>query len=200
MVETGEYKLGGMMPQLSFAHAEFAAKKKALPAAKSSSRAWRKSSPGRGCSPRDRPLRSGGQTRPARPSVWPKRCASDFSNNGMASPMRCSKTPLTTATLSRVLRGLIWPPKGVPHATTLLNFCLTCRKRTTCAKASSPPSMPTSPRGLRPLREGTLVDATSIAAPASTKNQERQRDPEMHQTKKGNQWYFWNPGSHRGRS
>ena len=40
------------------------------------------------------------------------------------------------------------------------------------------------------LREGTLVDATLIAAPPSTKNKEKQRDPEMHQTKKGNQWYF----------
>ena len=44
-------------------------------------------------------------------------------------------------------------------------------------------------RGLL-LREGTLVDATLIAAPPSTKNQAKQRDPEMHQTKKGNQWYF----------
>src|SRR4029077_9724014 len=44
-------------------------------------------------------------------------------------------------------------------------------------------------RGLL-LREGTLVDATLIAAPASTKNQEKQLDPQMHQTKKGNQWYF----------
>jgi IS5 family transposase len=34
------------------------------------------------------------------------------------------------------------------------------------------------------------VDATIIAAPSSTKNAEGQRDPEMHQTKKGNQWYF----------
>ncbi|MEO5959346.1 MAG: IS5 family transposase, partial [Opitutaceae bacterium] len=44
-------------------------------------------------------------------------------------------------------------------------------------------------RGLL-LREGTLVDATLIAAPSSTKNEQRARDPEMHQTKKGNQWYF----------
>jgi IS5 family transposase len=35
-----------------------------------------------------------------------------------------------------------------------------------------------------------LVDATLIAAPSSTKNAKKQRDPEMHQTKKGNQWYF----------
>ncbi|MDP3873240.1 MAG: IS5 family transposase [Methyloversatilis sp.] len=40
------------------------------------------------------------------------------------------------------------------------------------------------------LREGTIVDATLIAAPPSTKNKERERDADMHQTKKGNQWYF----------
>jgi IS5 family transposase len=44
-------------------------------------------------------------------------------------------------------------------------------------------------RGLR-LAKGTIVDATIIAAPSSTKNAEGERDPEMHQTKKGNQWYF----------
>lgn len=40
------------------------------------------------------------------------------------------------------------------------------------------------------LRSGTLVDATLIAAPSSTKNREKKRDPEMRQTKKGQQWYF----------
>ena len=40
------------------------------------------------------------------------------------------------------------------------------------------------------LKEGTAVDATLIAAPSSTKNGTGTRDPEMHQTKKGNQWYF----------
>jgi len=40
------------------------------------------------------------------------------------------------------------------------------------------------------MRRGTIVDATLIAAPSSTKNREGKRDPEMHQTKKGNQWYF----------
>lgn len=44
-------------------------------------------------------------------------------------------------------------------------------------------------RGLL-LREGTVVDASIIAAPSSTKNQTGQRDPEMHQTRKGKQWYF----------
>lgn len=40
------------------------------------------------------------------------------------------------------------------------------------------------------LREGTVVDATLIAAPSSTKNRDRARDPQMQQTKKGNQWHF----------
>ena len=40
------------------------------------------------------------------------------------------------------------------------------------------------------LKTGTVVDATLIAAPSSTKNSRGERDPEMHQTKKGNQWHF----------
>jgi IS5 family transposase len=44
-------------------------------------------------------------------------------------------------------------------------------------------------RGLR-IASGTIVDATIINAPSSTKNKDKVRDPDMHQTKKGNQWYF----------
>lgn len=44
-------------------------------------------------------------------------------------------------------------------------------------------------KGLK-VSTGTIVDATIINAPSSTKNQSKARDPEMHQTKKGNQWYF----------
>jgi transposase, IS5 family len=44
-------------------------------------------------------------------------------------------------------------------------------------------------RGVR-ISTGTIVDATIIHAPSSTKNREQRRDPEMHQTRKGNQWYF----------
>ena len=40
------------------------------------------------------------------------------------------------------------------------------------------------------LKEGTVVDASIIAAPSSTKNEDGRRDAQMHQTKKGNQWYF----------
>ena len=44
-------------------------------------------------------------------------------------------------------------------------------------------------RGLR-LREGTIVDASIIEAPASTKNRAGERDPDMHQVKKGKEWHF----------
>jgi IS5 family transposase len=44
-------------------------------------------------------------------------------------------------------------------------------------------------QGVR-ITTGTIVDATIIHAPSSTKNREQKRDPEMHQTKKGKQWYF----------
>lgn len=40
------------------------------------------------------------------------------------------------------------------------------------------------------LSQGTIVDATILGAPSSTKNKDKARDPDMHQTKKGNQWYF----------
>ena len=40
------------------------------------------------------------------------------------------------------------------------------------------------------LREGTILDTTLIAAPPSTKNRDRQRDPQMTSSKKGNQWHF----------
>jgi IS5 family transposase len=44
-------------------------------------------------------------------------------------------------------------------------------------------------KGLK-MATGTIVGATIISAPSSTKNAGKPRDPEMHQTKKGNQWYF----------
>ena len=44
-------------------------------------------------------------------------------------------------------------------------------------------------QGLK-LREGTIVDATIIGAPSSTKNRTGEREPEMHQARKGNEWYF----------
>ncbi len=78
---------------------------------------------------------------------------------------------------------------GVPDATTLLKFRRLLETHDLCKGLFSAINADLTARGLL-LREGTLVDATLIAAPSSTKNQEKKRDPERHQTKKGNQWYF----------
>ena len=79
--------------------------------------------------------------------------------------------------------------EGVPDATTLLKFRRLLETHDLCQGLFTAINADLTARGLL-LREGTMVDATLIAAPPSTKNKERQRDPEMHQTKKGNQWYF----------
>ena len=93
---------------------------------------------------------------------------------------------------SQALRGFAridLQAEGVPDATTLLKFRRLLETHDLCKGLFTAINADLTARGLL-LREGTLVDATLIAAPSSTKNQEKQRDPEMHQTKKGNQWYF----------
>ena len=79
--------------------------------------------------------------------------------------------------------------EGVPDATTLLKFRRLLETHDLCPGLFAASNADLTARGLL-LREGTLVDATLIAAPSSTKNQKKERDPEMHQTKKGHQWYF----------
>ena len=78
---------------------------------------------------------------------------------------------------------------GVPDATTLLKFRRLLETHDLCKGLFTAINADLSARGLM-MRAGTLVDATLIAAPPSTKNKEKKRDPEMHQTRKGNQWYF----------
>jgi IS5 family transposase len=85
--------------------------------------------------------------------------------------------------------GIELAAEGVPDATTLLKFRRLLEAHDLCKALFTAINADLAARGLL-LREGTLVDATLIAAPSSTKNQQKQRDPEMHQTKKGNQWYF----------
>jgi len=62
-------------------------------------------------------------------------------------------------------------------------------RRSTWEKILGTVNLHLQARGVR-ITTGTIVDATILHAPTSTKNREQQRDPEMHQTKKGNQWYF----------
>jgi len=77
----------------------------------------------------------------------------------------------------------------VPDETTILHFRHLLEKYELTKKIFEKTKRYLSEKGLL-LKEGTIVDATIINAPTSTKNQSNTRDKEMHQTKKGNQWYF----------
>jgi IS5 family transposase len=78
---------------------------------------------------------------------------------------------------------------ALPDETTILNFRHLLERHQLTAALMNAITDYLEQRGLL-LRGGTLVDATLIHAPPSTKNRARKRDPEMHQTKKGKQWYF----------
>ena len=77
----------------------------------------------------------------------------------------------------------------VPDATTLLKFRHWLERHELTRVLFEEVGTVLEERGLL-MRQGTIVDATIIAAPPSTKNKSKSRDPEMHQTKKGNQWHF----------
>ena len=93
---------------------------------------------------------------------------------------------------SQAMRGFVGADlgvEGVPDATTLLRFRPLLERHELTRGLLDEVNAHLTERGLL-LRAGTLVDAPISAAPSSTKNRRRERDPEMHQTKKGNQWPF----------
>jgi len=77
----------------------------------------------------------------------------------------------------------------VPDETTILNFRHLLERHDLGKPLFDRVNEHLASRGLK-VAGGTIVDATIIAAPSSTKNEAKARDPEMHQTRKGQQWYF----------
>ena len=77
----------------------------------------------------------------------------------------------------------------LPDERTILRFRHLLEKHELAPRVLAAINATLAQQGLM-LKTGTVVDATIIAAPSSTKNNQGQRDPEMHQTKKGNQWHF----------
>ncbi len=77
----------------------------------------------------------------------------------------------------------------IPDETTILNFRHLLEEYQLAPEILGRVNAYLARKGLL-LKRGSIVDATIIAAPSSTKNADGERDPEMHQTKKGNQWYF----------
>jgi len=89
----------------------------------------------------------------------------------------------------RRFMGLDFAVEQVPDATTLLHFRHLLEKHKLGEKLFEAQNEIFDEQGWI-MRGGTIVDATIIAAPSSTKNASGTRDPQMRQTKKGNQWYF----------
>jgi IS5 family transposase len=79
--------------------------------------------------------------------------------------------------------------ESAPDATTLLKFRRLLEENDLTRRVFDEIKAHLASKGLS-MREGTIVDATLIAAPSSTKNKDGARDPEMHQSKKGNDWHF----------
>lgn len=78
---------------------------------------------------------------------------------------------------------------AIPDETTILNFRHLLEENDLAEDMLRQVNALLARKGLM-LKRGSIVDATIIAAPSSTKNSTGERDPEMHQTQKGNQWYF----------
>jgi IS5 family transposase len=77
----------------------------------------------------------------------------------------------------------------VPDETTILNFRHLLERHGLGKAVFERVNTYLASRGVK-VAGGTIVDATILAAPSSTKNRDKARDPEMHQTRKGRQWYF----------
>jgi IS5 family transposase len=76
-----------------------------------------------------------------------------------------------------------------PDETTVLRFRHLLEKHNLCGAMLDVVNLHLEAKGIR-IATGTIVDATIIHAPSSTKNAKKERDPAMHQTRKGKQWYF----------
>jgi IS5 family transposase len=93
---------------------------------------------------------------------------------------------------SAVMRSFVGIDLGrepVPDETTVCKFRHLLEEHRLGGQMLEAVNLHLQHQGVR-ITTGTIVDATIIHAPTSTKNREQKRDPEMHQTKKGNQWYF----------
>jgi len=100
----------------------------------------------------------------------------------------CEDALLDSTALRRFV-GIDLGRERVPDATTLLKFRRLLEKHDLGKALFAKVGEVLQANGLK-VGTGTIVDATIIGAPSSTKNKDKQRDPEMHQTRKGKQWHF----------
>jgi transposase, IS5 family len=100
----------------------------------------------------------------------------------------CEEALLDSTALRRFI-GIDLGRERVPDATTLLKFRRLLEQNKLGEALFAQVGKVLQDQGMK-VGTGTIVDATIISAPSSTKNAEKKRDPEMHQTRKGQQWYF----------
>lgn len=100
----------------------------------------------------------------------------------------CEEALYDSASLRRFV-GIDLGREPVPDATSLLRFRHLLEQHKLGEQLFAEAGRVLQESGMT-LKTGTIVDATLIAAPSSTKNAKKERDPEMHQTRKGKQWYF----------
>ncbi len=102
--------------------------------------------------------------------------------------LACEEALYDSASLRRFV-GIDLGREPVPDATTLLKFRRLLNNNKLGEALFAQVGQELQARGFK-VNAGTIVDATIIGAPSSTKNADKARDPEMHQTRKGQQWYF----------
>ena len=102
--------------------------------------------------------------------------------------LACEEALYDSASLRRFV-GIDLGREPVPDATTLLKFRRLLNDNKLGEALFAKVGQELQARGFK-VNTGTIVDATIIGAPSSTKNADKARDPEMHQTRKGQQWYF----------
>lgn len=100
----------------------------------------------------------------------------------------CEEALLDSTSLRRFV-GIDLGRERVPDGTTLLKFRRLLEKHKLGEALFAKVGRVLQDKGMK-VGSGTIVDATIISAPSSTKNAQGQRDPEMHQTRKGQQWFF----------
>src|SRR5271170_4623036 len=141
---------------------------------------WNKLSRGESCARESNPIiPSRGMG--ARRWEWSGCCGFIFCSSG-----------LTCRTDSPVMRQFVGVDLGQepePDETRVCKFRHLLEEHRLGEKILGTVNLHLQARGVR-ITTGTIVDATILHAPTSTKNREQLRDPEMHQTKKGKQWYF----------
>ena len=131
------------------------------------------------------PKAGGGRPPYALPAMLRIHCLQQW--YGLSDPAM-EETLYEIASMRR-FTGLSLSRGSMPDETTILHFRHLPERHGLARQLFEAINRHLQSKGLM-LRQGTIVDAVIVSAPSSTKNEAGQRDPEMHQTRKGNQWYF----------